>query len=407
MKRLLSKQLLLLSFLSFFMFSCGDDENPEPVVLTPKLEGMYVFGSNTIAAEAIDPKARMVQAVLNPNKSGGKQNQEDIYGQLMYIGANSTIKFTQVENEVGTTYGAAGGGTVGAGVDAGHTDIQDEFIYGTLVKDGPAINVEEEGLYYVFVNAIDKSFRMMKVRANMIGDATPGNWGTSTPLPMVFASKDSTIFEATVNLIGAAGYKYRFNEGYEAFNDGNIATLTFLGVESYGTAWDTGINNLIYKDENIPNKVGGKFTVRLKYDATNNTWKETKTKDYSTTSMGLFGNAYTLPSGAEGNWGSGTDGYGLHTPTKSGNVWTWTWNDVTLIEGREFIFLENGTWGGLQIDYTGATIAGAAITAGQIKDATTVGNEYHNFYVATGGVYNITLSIDTKTDARTITVVKK
>jgi hypothetical protein len=407
MKRLLLNQLLL-CILSLFMFSCGEDEDNAPVVLTPKLEGMYVFGTNTIAKEAIDPKARMVPAVLNPNKSGGKLNQPGVYGQLMYIGANSTIQFTEVVNAVGTTYGATGGGTVGAAADAGSSDINDNFIYGTLVKDGPAIKVAEEGLYYVFVNATDKSFRMMKVRANMIGDATPGNWATSTQLPMIFASKDSTIFEKTaIELKGAAGYKYRFNEGYEIFNDGSIATLTFLGVESYGAAWDSGINNLIYKDENIPNKVGGKITVRLKYDAVKNTWKETKTKDYSTTKMGLFGNAYTLPSGAEGNWGSGTDGYGLHVPTKSGNVWTWTWNDVALIKDREFIFLENGAWGGLQIDYTGAAVSGTAISGGQIKDATATGGQYHNFFVATAGRYNITLSIDTKTDARTVTITPR
>lgn len=403
MKKLLRMQLLLLAIMSVFLSSCGGDDEPgAPKVLTPKLEGMYVFGSNTIAAEAVDPNARMVRAVLNPGKSNGMADQESIYGQLMYIGANSTIQFTEVENAVGVTYGAAGGGTTGPGTDAGNTDVQDDFIYGTLVADAPAIKVAEEGLYYVFVNATDKSFRIMKVRPDMIGDATAGMWATGTPLRQVFSSKDSTIFEATaVPLTGATGYKYRFNNGYEVFNDGNIATLTFLGVESYGTAWDTGVNNLIYKDENIPQKETGVFTVRLKYDATTKTWTETKMGDYSATQVGLFGNAYTLPSGAEGAW---DQAYGLATPTKEGNVYTWNWTNVDMIQDREFVLLENGEWGGLNVVYNDVTAReGSAFTDNKIVKA----DASENFLVKTGGTYDISLAINVKTGARTLTINSK
>lgn len=401
MKKLFFTRFMMLTLMSLVLFSCGEDEDDAPQVLTPKLEGLYVFGTNTIASEAVDPNARMVRAVLNPAKSGGANDKEGIYGQFMYIGANSTIQFTEVENEVGTTYGALGGGTVADGIDVGNTDIADELIHGTLEEGAPAIRVSEEGLYYVFVNTNDMTFRMMKVEAQMLGDAQAGQWSTGTVLPMIHASTDSVVFEKTgVPLTGATGYKYRFNNGYEIFNDNaTMATLTFLGVESYGTAWDTGINDLIYKDENIPHKETGVFTVRLKYDAATRKWTETKIRDYSTTSVGLFGNAYMLPSGAEGAW---DQAYGLHTPTKNGNVYTWMWDNVQLIEGREFVILENGEWGGLSVVFNDAiTREGEAFTSNKIVKSA----ESENFMVATGGTYDISLAIDVNTGERTLTAV--
>jgi hypothetical protein len=77
-----------------------------------------------------------------------------------------------------------------------------------------------------------------------------------------------------------------------------------------------------------------------------------------------------------------------------------------LIQDREFIFLEDGAWGGVQIDFPGATNGGAAITGGDIVDATTKEKEFHNYYVVEGGTYDITLAIDAAANTRTVTIVK-
>ena len=404
-KLLLSNFLVLLAFSAVFM-SCGEDE-PTPIELLPKMDGVYVYGTNTVAETALEPEARMSLAILNPAKSGGNTTMEGYYAKYMHIGANSTIQVSVVENEEGVTYGSESGGTVVQGPDElQFTDINDTFITGELVENGEPIEIPEEGLYYVFVNTVDNTFRIVRVEPNLIGDATPGQWSTSTPIPMVYSSVDSTIFEITdLELYGESGYKVRFNEGYEVYNDNSIATLTFLGVEDYQTAWDTGINDLGFWDVNIPNKESGVYTYRLKYDAATGEWSETKTKtgeiltDYSDTQLGIIGNAYE-----GGNWNGDGTALGLHAPVRSGNAYTWTWNDVALIENGEFIFLEDGTWGaGLQIDYTGATNQGPAIENNNIVDATTVGGEYPNYFVANAGTYDITLEINAETGERVAT----
>ncbi|WP_017731116.1 hypothetical protein [Nafulsella turpanensis] len=412
MKKLLFPQLMLMLVASVFFVSCSDEsEDPAPEVLTPKMDGVYVFGSNTIADDALDPDARMSLAVLDPTQGAMVESMEGIYGKFMYIGANSTIQFAEVEDEVGTTFGAADGGSVGIGAEVGNYPINDEVIYGTLETEAAPIEVSEEGLYYAYIDTNTDQFVLMRVEPNIIGDATEGQWATGTPLPQVFLSKDSAVYEASIPLTGASGYRYRFNDGWAVYQDPNIVTLSSLGVESYGEAWDSGVSDIGFYTENIPHHEDGIYTVRLTYNAATGEWDEDKVKtgnlevDYSAIEMGLFGNAYVTAPEDTANWEAGVDGYELHTPVVDGNTFTWSWDAVDLIQDREFIFLENGEWGGLQIDYTGATVQGAAIENGQIVDATTVGGEYHNFFVAEGGPYNITLVIDGETDARTINIV--
>jgi hypothetical protein len=414
MKKFISLQLLILLVVSLVFTSCNKDDEKTPIVLVPKLSGLYVFGTNTVASVAVDPNAKMARAVLNPGKSGGDTNREGIYGKWMYVGANSTIRFTFVDTSlIPVTYGAADGGKLIAGTDLGNTDIKDTIISDTLVIDEVPIKIAEEGLYYTYVDFNIPEFRIMKVKAQIIGDATVPQWAAGTILPQIFVSKDSTIFELTeIPLKSPSGYKYMFNDGWELFNNGNMATFTSLGVESYEDAWATGINNIGYFNENIPHKEDGAFTVRLKYTAATGEWKETKIKtgkiliDYTAKQMALFGNAYLLAPGDTASWSTG-DGYGLHIPVKSGNVYTWTWNNVDLIQGREFIFLENGAWGGIQLDWSMLTsVGGQAVTDNNIIDATTNGGQWHNFQVSVGGKYTMTLVIDAAAETKTVTIVK-
>lgn len=414
MKKSLITKMLLLMAVSLIVVSCKKDD-PGPKELIPKLDGLYVYGTNTVAETAIESAAKMARAMLNPDKSGGETNMEGVYGKLMYIGAGSTIKFSEVIEEESTTYGAVNGGEIIAGTDLGLTDIKADIITGTLVPDEDPIAVTDEGLYYVFVDMDSLEFRILKLEPEIIGDATELMWTAGTPLPQVHASTDSAVFEVTgLELVGASGYKYRFSNGWELYIGNGIATYTHLGVESYADAWETGINDIGYFGENIPHKVDGVFTVRLKFDPATGEWDETKIKtgailiDYSAHQMGLFGNAYLLAPGDTANWTSGLDGYGLHSPQVNGNVYTWTWNNTELIQDREFIFLENGVWGGLQLDWSMLTsVDGKAIDDGDIVDAKDdMGGEWHNFYVVVGGSYDISLVIDAAAETKVVTVVR-
>jgi hypothetical protein len=412
MKKSVITRLSVMVFLSALVFACSDDKNETPKELTPKLDGFYVYGTNTIAAASTEPTARMSRAVLDPGKGAQVNDMEGVYGKFMYIGANSSLKFAEVKSEKGVIYGAEGGGATDSASVVGNVIEKDVVIHGTLKADATPINIKDEGLYYVFVNTNTGLFIIMRVKADMIGDATEPQWSRGTLLPQKSTSKDSTVFEKTeLNLKGSSGYRYRFNDGWHVYNDNtSIATLSSLGVASYGDAWASGVNDLGFFLDNIPHKEDGVWTIRLKFDAATGTWTEKKIKtgnllkDYTSTQMGLFGNAYVKQNGDTANWGSGTDGYDLKVPAKVNKVYTWTWTNVNLIEGREFIFLEGGAWGGLQIDATGATNTGSAIDNSKIVDATTIGNQYHNYYVKTGGSYDVTLVIDAVAATKTVTI---
>ncbi|MFW5877902.1 MAG: hypothetical protein ACOCUP_02190, partial [bacterium] len=216
MKKVNLRTLLALLLIPVVMVSCKKDEDPEPVELIPKLDGLYVYGSNTVAETSTDPAAKMPRAKLNPDKSGGVDDMEGIYAKLIYIGGNSTIQFKEVVEEEGLDYGAPGGGTTDPGADIGNTDIAANMIHGTLEQDTDPISIADEGLYYVFVNMNNMEFRIMKVETHMIGDATEAQWSAGTPLPMIHASIDSAVFEGQeIPLVGASGYKYMFNNGWE------------------------------------------------------------------------------------------------------------------------------------------------------------------------------------------------
>lgn len=400
MKKLLLN-LFLLALTVVGISSCSEDDNG-PKILLPKLDGVYVYGTNTIAAEPTDPLARMAAAPLNPAKSGGALTANGYYGKLMYIGANSTINIVEIDGSSSSIFGSTDGGSVTNGTELPFTDIDAEFVHGDLIEDGSAIEVTEEGLYYLFVNTVDGNFRMMKIEPNMIGDATPGDWASSTAIPMIETSATETVFELTdVALLGAHGYKLRFNKGYEVYNDNTIATLTFLGVEDYGVAWDTGINDLGYWDVNIPNKEGGYYTFRLAFDAATGTWTETKTKtgellvDYSGYQFGWFGNAYYVEGDTEGAWNAI---HHIKLPVKTDNLYNWSW-ELELIEGRSFVLREdkeNGAW----ITYGGAGKVGTAFDNGDIIKE----DGADNYFVAKGGVYTITFTINAEDDGRTLTI---
>jgi hypothetical protein len=418
MKKLLTSRLMLLMAVVLVMplcfYSCDDEATPDPPPPPPNQDGFYVFGSNTIATLATDEGARLALATLDYKQGSKVEDMAGVYGKFMYIGANSTIQFMEVKDKVATTFGATDGGTVTLGTDIGNVPINDMVVHGELLVDGPAIEIEDEGLYYTYLNSNDKTFLVVPVKAQIIGDATEAQWSAGTPLPLKSTSKTQTVFEAqNLVLFAEHGYRYRVNDGWHVYQDPNIVTLSSLGVEElWPDAWAKDHNDIGFFLENAPHKETGKFTVTLTFNAQTGEWTETKTKtgivtvDYSNHQMSIFGNAYVTAPEDTASWTSGEDGYGLHAPEKDGEVYTWHWENVDLIEGREFIFLQDGAWGGLLIDFTGAANSGTAINDGNIVDATTVGGEYHNYFVSDAGSYDITLVINAETDGRTITFTK-
>jgi hypothetical protein len=398
------RTLLLFVFMLFaasIIVSCGEDDDPKPIDLYPNLNGLYVHGSNTVATEPGNAASKVNLAILDPNQGAQVENMNGVYGKFIHIGANSTIEFTYVENEEGMRYGSPGGGSLDSAFVAGGV-INDRVIHGDLVEGGDPIQVTNEGLYYVYVNYNDKKFILMEVKANMIGDATELDWSAGTPLPLKSSDINGTVFEGTgIPLVGASGYRYRFNDGWHVYADNSIVTMSSLGVPSYGEAWDTGINDIGFYLDNIPHKETGIFTITLTYDAATGEWNEAKVKtgdllvDYSDAEYGWFGNAYYVTGTVEGAWDAI---HHIKTPEKDGNLYHWTWT-LELIQDRSFVLRENadpGAW----ITWGGAAKLGSAFDNSLIIKE----DGQDNYYVAVGGTYDITFTINAEDEGRILTI---
>ena len=412
MKKLFLLQILLLCIAAPLYFSSCDDSDDGEQVLIPNLDGFYVFGTNTIAASPSEPAARMNPAILDIDKPPNVADEDGVFGKLIYIGANSQIQFVKVLNKEGTIYGAADGGSVDIGLDIDNVPIDDDVVHGTLVADGPKIEVAEEGLYYAFANINTGTFVLMKVKPNMIGDTMPGGWDVASEIPQIKLSRDSAVFEATnLTLKGESGYKYRLNAGWAVYEEtGVLTTLTSLGVVDYGVSWGLPTNDIGFYQQNTPHQTTGIFTVHLKYNIATGIWTEKKTKtgnvliDYTNHEMAIIGTATT-----GGSWnGDGTGGYGQRKPTKAGTVYTWTWDDVPFLQDNEFIFLQDAHWppNHLLIAFDGAAVDGNAVTESKIINAKSapVNGPDANFHVITGGSYDVKLVIDAATEGRTVTI---
>lgn len=404
MKKLMLTQLMLLLFASVFFLSCGGDDDG-PTILLPKLDGLFVFGENALAETPTEPNATMSAAKLDPTK--GPDIKEGVYGKYMYIGANGKIQFAEVISEVGKIYGSSDASIVN-GADEGFS-VNDDVITGTLVEGAAAIAVADEGLYYVFADMNSKSFVITKVKGQMIGDAlVPLGWDEGTLLPLKSTSKEKTVFEGTnIQMKTGGGYKYRFNDGWHSYTDAEISTFSFLGVVSYGDAWAAQLADVGFFTDNIPSFHAGYYTVNLTYTESTTggqgEWKETLTKtgevlvDYSNRDVGFFGNAFFVSEGVEGAWG---DQGGVKKPTKAGNVYTWTWDNFQLIQDREFVIRQNGTWDGIQGVYNASTTRTGTAFDTQVTKAV----EGANFFVKVGGVYDISFSIDASSGVQTLTI---
>ncbi|HZV71500.1 MAG TPA: hypothetical protein VFG10_18235 [Saprospiraceae bacterium] len=402
MKKNSYRMLWLLSFaivVSLFT-GCKEDE-VKPIDLLPNLNGLYVYGTNTVATKAGTAASKVNLAVLDHTKGAMVDNLPGVFGKFIHIGANSTIKIAYVQDATKKIYGAAGGGSIDSAIVAGG-QVKDLVIHGTLLSDGPAINVASAGLYYLFVDVNTETFILMPVKANIIGDATALQWAAGTALPLKSSDTLSTVFEGTnIPLVGASGYRYRFNDGWHAFEGTSVVTLSSMGVTSYGASWDSGINDIGFHLDNAPQKETGIFTITLTYNAKTGEWTEVKTKtgellvDHSADEFGWFGNAYYVSGSTEGAWDAI---HHIQTPVKDGNLYNWVWH-LTLIQDRSFVLRQNGgaaAW----ITFGGAAKVGTAFTDGSIVKE----NGQDNYFVATGGNYLITFTINAEDEGRILTI---
>lgn len=138
---------------------------------------------------------------------------------------NMTYDPTSMTFHIGTHLTAGGGsfkfrGTSDWSVNYGSTAADGK----TLDAGGANIPVSVEGDYAITLDlSHPNAYTYSANRWGLIGDATPGGWGTSTPMTWD-ASKNA--FTVTVDLVASGSFKFRANDAWDINYGGNLSALT-------------------------------------------------------------------------------------------------------------------------------------------------------------------------------------
>jgi len=178
----------------FSLASCDKDiALPKQVTV---FDGVYIYGSAT-------PKADLDNENKMPTLNSGEyedENKEKVnynkYGRFIKLKAGKII----ISKEENSTADAKN--SIAYGKDAA----------GKLIKDG-AVPVEhtEVGMFLVNVDLHEGTISTAKVEAwGIIGDATPGGWGTDTDMTLVADKSDDLTYVYTCDLHLFAGKQFKF-----------------------------------------------------------------------------------------------------------------------------------------------------------------------------------------------------
>jgi len=403
MKNNFFKQSLSLGGLTLLatmaIISCKKSDNTPS---TPMVEdGVYV----KIGVEALDTKNLMTDAVNEAKTNAVRPGLLEKYVYLTQGAAGFTI--VSVAGTKQTVYG------VGTKVDSLYAGRRDQakvvaVTNGKAAINGSAFTIATSGLFHVAIDTVIKRYTIVPVdKWGIIGAATAAGWGGQTDIPLKSATSDVVVYEATAIRLDKGEFKLRHSDGWKA----ELADSTTVKVNTNFGGVNTNLALTLVPGGNNYNLAGtnrGIYTINITWTASQTSnlgYTVTLTKtadialvDYSTYNMGIIGNAYMLVDGVtQANWDSNYPS-STQTPAKVGNIYTWTYDNITLIAATDFKFRQGEDWNGKSWGYAAFTWAGAA--------ASNFSDDNGNIKVATAGKYKFVLVIDASTEAYTLTVTK-
>jgi len=389
---------------------CKDDDD-DPIIgggtETPVEDGFYITGTATgyssPSNNASFSTAR--NEVFNADYNSGAlaENARPAL-QEAYVAVQSSGDFmiSQVSGSTTTSWGfgsdveVIAGGTQADGPSA-------DFWRGSLVEGGSAISVDTDGIYHIAFDTEAGKMVVVPVETwGLIGAATPLGWSTSTPMtPGAFTTTGAISYTATDVAMTVADWKFRSTNGWKVVLDADFDNGSATPGIVVNTNFGGAVNALVAGGDNMSNTESGLYSAAMTYTPGSG-WTASMTKtanlpafDYSATELGLIGAGLNF-MGAAHNW---DETIYVQTPAVAGEVYTWTYNDVSVnVAGGGFKIREGQTWDDLSFGYTAVDVVGAASA-----DFETNGDG--NFIpLVDGGTYNITFVIDAANDTRTFTV---
>ena len=214
----LFKLTLLVLMASVVMVSCKDDEDDDPTPPVIVLDGYYIKGAGT-ALTALEEEGLM-KVARNEVTQLDRAELFEIY--IAVEAGTDGFNIVMVSGSTQKTYGP---GADFALVDAANLDVEEPqagLWRGSLAETADKFTVPTDGLYHI---AFDKELMivvMAKVEWGVIGGATPGGWGASTPLPESAFDLNSMKFEIAEITMLANEWKFRYSNGWKIILDPNF-----------------------------------------------------------------------------------------------------------------------------------------------------------------------------------------
>jgi len=180
--------------------SWGGTRTTKPIVelFYPNLkDGLWHSGT--------PPKSTQAYPVLNCPGSYQGWNPADPKNVVASAGSNSQYE--------GYLYFATGSTQFKLAQGSWNVNWGDDgSLTGKLKHGGDNFNVADAGYYKVNCDTAAMTYTILKTTWGVIGDATPGGWGTDTPMAYDTASKT---WKVTLDLLGGKGLKFRANGGWD------------------------------------------------------------------------------------------------------------------------------------------------------------------------------------------------
>lgn len=380
--------------LTLFISSCKDDEPTDP----PKVieDGLYVKGAGTALTDY------NVKGLLKTTRNEVNQTERPNLVELYVAVKAGTDGFNIVDvvGGVPTVYGPGTDFAVVAEADRNVDEPKVDFWRGSYTASTTAFTVPADGLYHIVLDKELKKIAVLPVVWGVIGAATPGGWGGSTPMPAKGFDLNTMTFEINDMVLTKADWKFRYSDGWKVILDAEYD----LGGGVVGIKANTNLGGavdaLVPGGANIPNAEPGKYTAKMVWTlgtgfvATMTKTGDLELIDYTNTELGLVGDGLMV-SGAQHNW----DVTLMVSKPVVENVtnYTWTYNQVSVTTLGSFKIREGQDWNKKSIGYNDVTMAGLA------ADKFTTNND-GNFVPTEDGTYDMVLKIDAVTEKYTLTV---
>lgn len=396
--------LVMLAVLVGFS-SCKKDDNPDdnPVII---LDGIYVKGDAAVSSDFSEKQ--MMKVTRNEVT---QEDRADLYELYIPLKGGKTFSIVKVAGSTQTTYGPdADFATVA-------TPTNDEptvpFKRGTLKETATTFSVDADGFYHVVIDMEVMKVVVAPVHWGVIGAATPNGWGGSTEMTESAFDANTMSWSVTGMELRGGDWKFRYSNGWKI----ELDTALDLGNGNKGVKVNTNfggaVDALVPGGANIVNSDPGVYDITISYTlGTGYTATATKTgalpmTDWTGVICDAVGtgvsadNTSAIPDPSGWGWGNKLLADGA--PVKTGDVYTWTWTNITLEANEGFkLRTENGVAppsGGANFD-AGLEAVDHANSSANVDPATT-----GNLMVTVKGVYTITLDIDAgNSDAKKITI---